>query len=300
VLTYLTEQGVQVCAVVTRPDRPKGRSLQLTSPPVKQVAEKLESHPPIHQPEKASTPEFAAVLSAYEADLFVVVAYGEIIKQFLLDLPKWGCINVHASLLPKYRGAAPIQRALMQGESVSGVTIMEMVLQMDAGALFEVVEVPIPEEMTFGELEDKLCLAAGPALLKVLRAFESGKVEKVPQDSRFVTFAAKLTPEEEQIQWERPARELHNLIRALSPAPGAWCFLEMAGEKKRLKIKRSSIVPDQSGNPGQILAFGKEGWVVSCGQGALRLLEVQLEGKKSMTTEDFIKGVRPEISIKFT
>ncbi len=292
ILTYLAQQRVDVCAVVTRPDRPKGRERHVIPPPVKQAALQLMPPLPIHQPEKASTPDFESVLKRYGADLFVVVAYGEILKQDLLNLPKWGCVNVHASLLPKYRGAAPMQRALMQGEPVTGVAIMEMVLQMDAGAIFDTFELPVPEEMTFGELEDKLCTAAGPLLLKVLRAFESGTVQKKPQDPHPVTFAAKITPEEEQIKWEKTARDLHNLIRALSPAPGAWCFLTMGEERKRLKIKRSRIIPDLSGSPGQTLIFGKEGWVVACGQGALRLLEVQLEGKRVMSTEEFIKGVK--------
>lgn len=289
--SFLVEHAVDVVACVTRPDRPVGRSLKVAAPPVKEVAQMLKPGLPIHQPEKASTAEFAQVLRTYDADLFVVVAYGEILKQNILDLPKLDAINVHASLLPKYRGAAPIQRCLMEGCTESGITIIEMVLAMDAGDMLEIVKTPISPEMTFGELEKKLCELAGPALLKVIGDFKKGSVKRIPQDPALVTLAPKITPSEEQIDWKKGAAQIHNQIRALSPRPGAWCFVQSGTEKKRLKILRSKISTQREGTQAQVLSWNKEACIVACGEGALQLLEVQLEGKKALPIEDFIRGL---------
>ncbi len=286
VLDFLLEKSQEICAVVTRPDRPRGRSLQLSYSPVKQHALGL----PVHQPEKVSTPEFAEILKSYQADLFIVVAFGEIIKKNILDIPRLGCVNIHASLLPKYRGAAPIQRCLMDGERETGITIIDMVLQMDAGAMLRVAKTPISEEMTFGELEEKLCELACETILQTIQDFQWGCVTRTPQDPSQATLAPKITPEDEEIRWDRSARELHNQIRALAPFPGAWVSLTIGTDKKRLKIKRSAVVQGLSGAPGEILKFGKEGWIVACGQEALALLEVQLEGKRLMKSEEFVKG----------
>jgi methionyl-tRNA formyltransferase len=291
VFSFLVEQGLAPVAVVTRPDRQKGRSLHLSPPPVKEIAEKIKPELPVYQPIKASTPEFAEVLRGHHPDLFLVVAYGEIIKQSLLDIPGQGCINIHASLLPKYRGAAPIQRSLMDGVSETGITIIEMSAQMDAGAILEMRSLPVPEEMTFGELEEQLCRLACTTVLSVLHSLEKGSIHRTPQDHTQATLAPKLTSSEEEIQWGRPASQLHHLIRALSPLPGAWTWADIGGQKKRLKIKRSQFLKEYSGKPGSNLSYGKEGWLVACGEGALRLLEVQLEGKKSLPVEDFIKGM---------
>lgn len=292
-LTRLIESGEEVIAVVTRPDRSKGRNLQPTAPPVKEIA--LKHNLPVHQPEKASTPEFAEVLKTLQPDLFVVVAYGEIIKKNLLEMPKFGCINIHASLLPKYRGAAPMQRALMQGEKETGITIIEMSPQMDAGDILAIESIPVPEEMTFGELEKELCDLSVKLLFQVIAQIKNREEKKTSQDHSLATLAPKLTPEEEKIDWTKPAKTIHDQIRALSPFPGAWCTLQIGSEAKRLKIKRSKII-DQSGPPGAILSFGKEGWIVACGQGALRLIEVQLEGKKAMPAEECIRGIHQPVA----
>ncbi|MBI2743870.1 MAG: methionyl-tRNA formyltransferase [Chlamydiales bacterium] len=299
VLEYLFQEKISVVAVVTRPDRPFGRSQRVSSPPVKECVQRLKPEIPLFQPEKASTPEFAEILAAFQADLFVVVAYGEILKKNILDLPKMGAINIHTSLLPKYRGAAPMQRCLMDGCAETGVSIMEMVLQMDAGDLIEVVKLPIPEEMTHGELEKKLCDLARPALTKVIEDFEKGRVKKTPQDPSLVTFAPKITPEEEQIHWNLPAKKIHNLVRALSPFPGAWCFVKIGEEKKRLKIKRARLITEKSGQPGELLSSGKEGLIVACGEQALHLLEVQLEGKKLLSSQEFLRGLHTLPSFQF-
>jgi methionyl-tRNA formyltransferase len=296
VLTKLIEQRYQIAAVVTRPDRSKGRSLHLSPPPVKELSQKIRPDIPIFQPEKASTPEFANILQAIQADLFVVVAYGEIIKKNLLESPKLGCINIHASLLPKYRGAAPIQRSLMAGDKETGITIIEMSPQMDAGDILAMKAIPVPEQMTFGELEPLLCELSCELLFMVIDQFKHRTIVKQPQDHTQATLAPKITPEEEQIDWTKAALVLHNQIRAFSPSPGASCQIKIGNEQKRLKIKRSEVVPGK-GTPKDILSFGKEGFIVAAGDGALRLLEVQLEGKKAMSAADFVRGIHQPVSL---
>lgn len=297
-LKYLIDHKVDICAIVTRPDRPRGRSLQLALPPVKELALSAAPHIPVLQPEKASTPEFEAILRSYHADLFVVVAYGEIIKQHILDLPKLDCINIHASLLPKYRGAAPIQRALMDGVSETGITIIQMTSKMDAGDILAIQSVPVSNEMTFGELEPVLCQLGCELVLRVLEDFKAGTVNKVPQNPALASVAPKILPQDEEIDWNRSAISLHNQIRALSPFPSAWFKVQLGDEEKRVKIKKSCVISEGVGSPGQILRFNKEGWVVACSQGALQLLEVQMEGKKAMSAEDFVKGLHKALTIK--
>jgi methionyl-tRNA formyltransferase len=293
ILSDLISHRFNISAVVTRPDRQKGRSLHSSPPPVKQLVEKIAPEVPVFQPEKASTDDFARILESFHADLFVVVAFGEIIKKNLLSLPKLGCINIHASLLPKYRGAAPMQRALMDGVTETGITIIEMVLQMDAGDIIAMESIPVPQEMTFGELEEKLCHLACRMIKEVIQKFEQGKVTRIPQNHREATLAPKITPEEERIDWKKSAHVIHNQIRALSPRPGAWCLIKINGEEKRLKIKRSEVVDHLTGQAGSILFAGKEkGLVIACGDLALRLLEVQLEGKKTMSAEEFLRGIQ--------
>lgn len=290
ILEYLVAQGVTLQAIVTRPDKPRGRSQQMQPPPVKERAAFLCPNVPLYQPIKASTPLFVETLTPYGADLFVVVAYGEIIKEILLNLPHLGCINVHASLLPSYRGAAPMQRALMEGVLKTGVTIIDMVLEMDAGDILATAETPVSQEMSLGDLQEKLYTLACPLLLKTIEDFSNSNVVRLPQDNSKVTFAAKLTPEDERILWSRPAEQIHNQIRALSPQPGAWCLAGEGKEQKRFKIKKSAVVNNLIGIPGEPLSYGKEEWIVGCGEGALRLLEVQLEGKKVMPIRQFLLG----------
>lgn len=298
ILTFLLDHSISIVAVVTRADRPRGRHLHAAFSPVKEVA--LARGLPILQPEKISTPEYALTLKEYNPDLFLVVAYGEIIKKAILDIPTSGSFNIHASLLPKYRGAAPIQRALMNAESKTGINIIEMTPQMDAGDIVAAQEVVISQELTFGELEKILCDAACVLTLEFLNALEQGKLVKIPQNQAQATFAPKILPDDMRIDWNRPAHELYNLIRALSPRPGAWCPIYFEGEEKRLKIRRARFVAlDTDKPPGTLLAFSPQQWLVACGTNALQLLEVQLEGKKSLSTEDFIKGIHKTISFIF-
>ncbi|MES2344364.1 MAG: methionyl-tRNA formyltransferase [Chlamydiota bacterium] len=288
-LRFLVDHDVNIIAVVTRPDKPRGRSLQLLPPPVKEIAQKICLHIPLYQPKKASTDEFVEILKQFQADLFVVVAYGEIIKENVLSLPRLGCINVHASLLPEYRGAAPMQRALMDGVKKTGITIIDMVLEMDAGDIIATAEMSVPKEMILGELQEKLCFLACPLLLDVIKDFENGNVQKIPQDSSKITFAPKIQPKEEEIDWALSAEVIHNQIRALSPQPGAWCYVQVGQEVKRLKIKKSMPL-DCEGEFKKNISFNKREWIVACGKGALSLLEVQLEGKKSLSIKDFLSG----------
>ncbi len=297
ILSSLIERGYQIAAVVTRPDRSKGRNLQPSPSPVKEIASRLKPDLPVFQPEKASSPEFANILQPLDADLFVVVAYGEIIKKNLLEVPKLGCINIHASLLPKFRGAAPMQRSLMEGEKETGITIIEMSPQMDAGDILAIEAISISDDMTFGELEPKLCDLSIKLLVDVIRQFDEGNVMKTPQDHTLATLAPKLTPDDEKIDWQRPAKSIHNQIRALSPFPGAWCQIKIGPDIKRLKIKKAKVLEDAFGVPGEILNFGKGGWIIACGQGALRLIEVQLEGKKTMSAEECIRGIHLPVSV---
>jgi methionyl-tRNA formyltransferase len=291
VLSFLVEKKIDVCAIVTRIDKPKGRNLEVSYPPVKQTALQVCPQIPVLQPQKASTPEFEQVLKTYDADLFVVVAYGEIIKQNILDIPKMGCINIHASLLPKYRGAAPMQRCLMDGAAETGITIIEMTLQMDAGDILAIKSIPVLPNMTLGELEAELCSLGCELVHKVIQEKSKGVCQKQVQDHSAATLAPKITAEEEAIDWNKSAQILHNQVRALAPFPGAWCKILLGNQEKRLKIKRSLIEPGFHDKPGTLLQFSKEGCVVAAGEGALRLLEVQLEGKKTMPVADFIKGV---------
>lgn len=297
IYSFLIQHSFNIVAVVTRIDKPKGRSLQFSPPPVKEKAIEITPQMPIHQPLKASTPEFAEILKNYHPDLFIVVAYGEIIKQNILDIPSWGCVNIHASLLPKYRGAAPMQRCLMQGEKETGITLIKMELEMDAGDILEVVKIPVSAQMTWGEMDEELSKVAQPALTNVIQKIEKGTIQRTLQQHALCTFAPKIIASEEEIHWNKSAYEIHNLIRALSPLPGAWCFVEIKGEKKRLKIKRSEVIYNLKGRSGQILSFSPEEWIVACGEDALKLLEVQLEGKKTMEAATFLRGLNG--SLKF-
>lgn len=280
-LQCLFDHGVHVAAVVTQPDRPKGRSLQMTPSPVKEIAlDRL----PVLQPEKASEEGFLQTLKGLKADLFVVVAFGQILPQKLLDIPPLGSINVHASLLPKYRGAAPMQRALIQGDKETGIAIQKIVQKLDAGDVIATAKMHIPIDMTYGELEAQLLRLAQPLLLKVIQQYEQGIPQGEAQNHSEATYAAKISVEEGEIHWDLPAQKIHNLVRALSPKPGAWVW---TSQKKRLKILRTRLI-EGAGSPGVVL--NAQG-VVACGEGAIQLIEVQPEGKKSMGASEWLRGI---------
>lgn len=289
ILQYLLDHQVFISAVVTQPDRPKGRSNIPSSSPAKEIA--IRAGLDVLQPEKASQPDFLESLVSYKADLYVVVAFGQILPQKLLDIPPLGCINVHASLLPAYRGAAPMQRALMDGAQETGVCVQKMVKQLDAGDVIAERKIAVPLSMNLGELQSSLCNLSKELLLSVLRQYAHGIPLAFPQDPTKVTFAPKITVEECQINWAEPADILHNRIRALSPRPGSWCWVQINGEQKRLKILRT-IPLEEQGEPLQCLPSKA---LVYCGKGALKLIEVQPDGKKAMNASDWLRGLREEI-----
>jgi len=280
ILDFLIESGVSVAAVVSQPDRPKGRSLQTAPTPVKEVALAKLPNVPLYQPEKSSNPEFLAKLTELAADLYVVVAFGQILPQKLLQIPPLGCINVHASLLPKYRGAAPIQRAVLNGDLETGVAIQKMVRELDAGDVIRAEKIAISDEMTYGELEQALCALSKPLLLSVIHAYEKGIPPAEPQDVSQVSFAPKVTPEEAEIKWDKEAAFIQNQIRGFNPRPGAWCWVEWNGERKRLKIFKAKVVK-----------ASKE-FSIPCGRDALQLIEVQMEGKSRCSAADWLRGAR--------
>ncbi|MBI5272489.1 MAG: methionyl-tRNA formyltransferase [Chlamydiia bacterium] len=292
-LSYLLDAGIPILAIVTQPDRPQGRSLQKAFSAVKKTALERAPEIPLLQPEKGSDPDFLSSLRALQADLFVVVAFGQILPQQLLDIPPKGCINLHASLLPKYRGAAPIQRVLIQGENETGVAIQKMVKQLDAGDVIVTARMEIPLDMIFGELEEALCELSKPLLLLVLQSYVVGIPPAEPQNHSLATHAAKISTEEGEIHWAMPALKIHNLIRAFSPRPGAWCWFRQGEQMRRIKILRTALCSGQrmqkEAKPGQILS--DEG-VVICGDGVLKLLVVQPEGKGVMDAASWLRGFR--------
>lgn len=296
ILEYLFDQKVEIAAVITRPDKPRGRSNKPASSPVKEYA--LTHNLPLYQPPKASDPEFASFLKTLHADFFVVAAYAEILKENILEIPRLGCVNVHGSILPKYRGAAPVPRSIMEGETESGVTIMKMALQMDAGAILAVRKVPIPLEMSAGELMESLANVGKSALIEVLQEVEQGKAHPIEQDIGAVTYAKKLTPQDAQVDWNLSSLAIHNQIRGCNPNPGAWCWVKIKGESKRLLIKKSLPLSSLHGQPGEIIAGAPSELLIACGSGAISLLEVQLEGKKALPIGDFLRGT-PLSQIKF-
>lgn len=297
VLEYLLTHQIEVVGIVSKPDKPKGRSKELVPTPVKLLAQKRCPDVPFLQPEKISAPDSAEILKSLQADLFVVVAFGEIIKQNLLDMPALGCINLHTSLLPRYRGAAPVQRSVMAGEVESGVTIMHMDRKMDTGDIINVVRTPIGPETTFGELEQTLCDIGKQALLHVILNFKSGALPKIPQDHFLATFAPKIELEDCQVDWNQPAQAIHNLVRGVNPYPGAWCIIKIRGEPKRLKINRTRVVPYPSSLAGTILNVEntQANLLIAAGNQAIELLEIQLEGKKLMSSAEFTRGFSKSI-----
>lgn len=297
ILECLASLGHSIEAIVTRPDRPRGRDLRLQPCPVKEFSSHSLPNIPIFQPEKASTDLFCEELKKINPDLFLVVAYGEIIKSNLLSIPSLGCVNIHTSLLPAYRGAAPIQRCIMDGNLFSGVTFMEMALKMDAGDILKQEVVPISSEMNVVELEEALLCAAKKALPEFLLNFTSYYKKKTPQEESLVTFSPKITQEDCIIDWGKSVQSVHDQIRALSPYPGTFIRLRFGSEVKRLKILSSNIHQEPVEKTG-VLLVDRTGMRISCKDGFLELLVVQLEGKKAMKTEDFLRGVSKHFSLE--
>lgn len=286
-LQALCESGKhEILAVVTQPDRPKGRGNKLLQTPVKEYA--LEQGLTVYQPQKVKTPEFVELLHELQPELIVVAAFGQFLSKEILELPKYGCINVHASLLPKYRGAAPIQYAIIKGEKESGVTIMQMDIGMDTGAMLDKVVVPIEENTTMGELHDALREQGATLLLQVIDKIAAGTAVAEPQDDAQATYATLLDRSMEHIDWSKTAQDVHNLIRGFNPAPSTFTKLPNG---KSLKIWGSKITDKSStAAAGTVIETGKHSFFVACGEGVLEITEVQPESKKRMPAQVFLNG----------
>lgn len=286
-LQALCESGKhEILAVVTQPDRPKGRGNKLLQTPVKEYA--LEQGLTVYQPQKVKTPEFVELLHELQPELIVVAAFGQFLSKEILELPKYGCINVHASLLPKYRGAAPIQYAIIKGEKESGVTIMQMDIGMDTGAMLDKVVVPIAENTTMGELHDALREQGAALLLQVIDKIATGTAVAEPQDDAQATYATLLDRSMEHIDWSKTAQEVHNLIRGFNPAPSTFTKLPNG---KSLKIWGSKMTDKSSAAAaGTVIETGKHSFFVACGEGVLEITEVQPESKKRMPAQVFLNG----------
>ena len=286
-LQALCESGKhEILAVVTQPDRPKGRGNKLLQTPVKEYA--LAQGLTVYQPQKVKNPEFVELLHELQPELIVVAAFGQFLSKEILELPKYGCINVHASLLPKYRGAAPIQYAIIKGEKESGVTIMQMDIGMDTGAMLDKVVVPIAENTTMGELHDALREQGAALLLEVIDKIAAGTAVAEPQDNEQATYATLLDRSMEHIDWSKTAQEVHNLIRGFNPAPSTFTKLPNG---KSLKIWGSKMTDKSSAAAaGTVIETGKHSFFVACGEGVLEITEVQPESKKRMPAQVFLNG----------
>ncbi len=298
-LEYLIEEKKhEIVGVVSKPDKPQGRDLKIVPTEVKRVHSKYLSQVPLFQPKRVSQDIVAEELSKLHADLFVVVAYGEIIKPNILSIPKFGCVNVHASLLPSYRGAAPMQRALMDGVETTGVTIMRMDEGLDSGDIICTSTIPVPEEMNMLELSLAMIEASKKALLDALDDIERGAAHFAPQDHAKMTLAPKLRPEELALNFlSTSAKTIHNKIRALSPKPGSYTHVMLRGETKRLKILKTRVLPKKIMPTHEVPQF-----ILEEGNGIrvffpndpeydLLIVRLQLEGKKEMDALEFTRGI---------
>ncbi|WPC05125.1 methionyl-tRNA formyltransferase [Pseudomonas benzenivorans] len=289
-LKTLLDTPHQIVAVYSQPDRPAGRGHKLTPSPVKQLA--LQHAIPVYQPQSLRDPAAQAELAALAPDLMVVVAYGLILPQAVLDIPRLGCINSHASLLPRWRGAAPIQRAIEAGDDESGVTVMRMEAGLDTGPMLLKVGTPIAADDTGGSLHDRLAVLGPRAVVEAIAGLADGTLAGEEQDDGLATYAHKLNKDEARLDWTRPAEELERLIRAFNPWPICHSTLDAAP----LKVLAAQLA-DGRGAPGQILAASKDGLTVACGEAALRLTRLQLPGGKALDFADLYNSRREQFAI---
>lgn len=286
-LENIVKAGHDVVGVITQPDKPKGRGGKMQYTPVKEKA--LELGLDVYQPQRVKEPEFIEKLIEMNPDAIVVIAFGQILPKEILDMPKYGCINVHASLLPKYRGAAPIQWAVIDGEKETGVTTMYMNEGLDTGDIIDKVVVPIDKKETGGSLFDKLAIEGGKLILKTLIELENGTAVRTPQDDSKSNYAGMINKQLGKIDFNKSANEIERLIRGLNPWPSA--YTKMDG--KTLKIWDADVDDSENDSaPGTITEVGKDFIRVATGKGSLKILELQLEGKKRMKTRDFLNGAK--------
>jgi len=277
----------QVTGAVTQPDRPKGRDLKLTPSPVKELA--LRHQVPVLQPVKARDESFFQALTAWQPDLIAVAAFGQILPQRILDLPKFGCLNVHTSLLPKYRGAAPIQTAILNDDAETGVTIMKMDAGLDTGAMLTTERTPIEATDNAQTLHDRLARIGAALLVRTIPDYVAGRITPRPQPTEGVSHCAKIKKQDGALDWKLPARTLWNRVRGFTPWPGAFTHLAVQPKPLLLKIWEAQPVAG-TGVPGEILSAGKEGILVACGEGSLRITVLQREGGRRVTAAEFLAG----------
>lgn len=298
-LKALVEAGHQVIAVVTQPDKPKGRGKEVQMTPVKIQA--MEYGIPVYQPAKVREASFVEFLKGLEADAYVVIAFGQILPKAVLELPKYGCINIHASLLPKYRGAAPIQWCVIDGERETGITTMMMDVGLDTGDMLEKAVIPIEEKETGGSLHDKLSMAGGDLILSTLKKLEEGTLVRTPQTDEGTCYAKMLTKSLGDIDWNQGAVSIERLIRGLNPWPSAytmwngktikiWAADVIAGREAAEFLSESGVPAETGTAPGTVVCSDKRGLVVCTGGGLLSIRELQMEGKKRMDTPAFLRG----------
>ena len=298
-LKALVEAGHQVIAVVTQPDKPKGRGKEVQMTPVKIQA--MEYGIPVYQPAKVREASFVEVLKGLEADVYVVIAFGQILPKAVLELPKYGCINIHASLLPKYSGAAPIQWCVIDGERETGITTMMMDVGLDTGDMLEKAVIPIEEKETGGSLHDKLSMAGGDLILSTLKKLEEGTLVRKPQTDEGTCYAKMLTKSLGDIDWNQGAVSIERLIRGLNPWPSAytmwngktikiWAADVIAGREAADFLSESGVPAETGTAPGTVVCSDKRGLVVCTGGGLLSIRELQMEGKKRMDTPAFLRG----------
>ncbi|MFC4100991.1 methionyl-tRNA formyltransferase [Paenibacillus xanthanilyticus] len=287
-LEALIAAGHEIVAVVTQPDRPKGRKKTLTPPPVKEAA--LLHGLAVHQPERLRTSETVEEIARLQPDLIVTAAFGQILPKAVLDVPPLGCINVHGSLLPKYRGGAPIQRSIMNGESKTGITIMYMAEGLDTGDMISKAELPITEADNAGTIFEKLSVLGAELLMRTLPAIESGQARAEKQDDAEATYAPNLKRDDERIDWNRGAREIFNQVRGLSPMAGA--FTMLGGETFKVWACQPLAAGGANAAPGTVVAADESGIKVATGDGLLLLTTVQPAGKKAMAASEWLKGAK--------
>lgn len=287
-LQALLDSEHNVIAVYTQPDKPAGRGKKLQTSPVKQLAE--AHNIPVYQPKSLRKEEAQAELKALNADVMVVVAYGLILPEAVLNAPKYGCLNVHGSILPRWRGAAPIQRAIWAGDSQTGVTIMQMDIGLDTGDMLHKVYTDILPTETSASLYQKLAELAPPALLEVLNGLESQQFKPEKQDDDLANYAEKLTKEEAKLDWNLLACQLERNIRAFNPAPIAFLTVNVNGNEERIKVYQANVLPHQEKALGTVIAFDKKGLKIATQDGVLNITQLQPQGKKPMSVQDFLNG----------
>jgi methionyl-tRNA formyltransferase len=278
----------EISSVISQPDRPKGRDLKLQPSAVKVEAQRRGL--PVLQPDRARDPKFLEALRALQPELIVVAAYGQILPGAILELPRFGCLNVHASLLPKYRGAAPIQWAILNGERETGITIMKMDTGLDTGDMLTQESVAINVQDNAQSIHDRLAVLGANLLLRTIPDYVSGRITPVPQPKEGATYARKITKTDGQLDWTQPADHLWNRVRAFTPWPGAFTFLPNEARQPMLKIWEAQPEPGETGHPGEVIRADREGLVVRCGAQSLRLLKLQREGARPLLAREFLAG----------